>query len=343
MTTTNPSRAARPNLESLEDRSVPSAVLDLTTRGATGGLGGALFGQVDAQPTGTGHINSFLRIQGKGVEQGYNTDARPVQFDENTSPNFTRALRLSDVPLRYVDGVAYRVFLLDINQSSSSPLLSLDELRFYVGGAPNVSGYDAAAKTLGGMSAVWDLDAGGDAWVKMDYRLNHGSGSGDVLVYVPAAAFIGSGPDAFVAVYSKFGENLGANAGFEEWAVLPTGDAPALSSLSGYVYFDANNNGVFDDGESGIAGVTVTLTGIDDYGNVVQISQVTDENGFYAFGGLNAGTYELAETQPDGYLDGSESLGTAGGVVGSDVFYITLLPGVDGRDYNFGEILFAGS
>jgi len=33
------------------------------------------------------------------------------------------------------------------------------------------------------------------------------------------------------------------------------------SKLSGFVYFDVNNNGVFDSGELPISGVTITLTG----------------------------------------------------------------------------------
>src|SRR5262245_26776844 len=79
----------------LEDRTVPDATMfDLTTRGSNFVINGAIFQQSDMQPTGTGHIDSFLRIQGAAahgeVQEGYNTDARPLQFDENKSPNFTR-------------------------------------------------------------------------------------------------------------------------------------------------------------------------------------------------------------------------------------------------------------
>ena len=83
---------ARPFLEALEDRFVPSGLpLDLTTAGASGTIGGAIFQQGDTQPAGSGVIHSFVRIHGLGnvfQEQGYNTDARPLQFDENSSPTF---------------------------------------------------------------------------------------------------------------------------------------------------------------------------------------------------------------------------------------------------------------
>src|SRR5205807_1947259 len=44
--------SARPNLETLEDRTVP-AVLDLTTVGASGAVGSVMFQQTDSQPTGS--------------------------------------------------------------------------------------------------------------------------------------------------------------------------------------------------------------------------------------------------------------------------------------------------
>ena len=56
-------------------------------------------------------------------------------------------------------------------------------------------------------------------------------------------------------------------------------------SLSGSVFEDLNNDGVFDAGEVGIAGVDVTLTGTDDLGNVIDVTVPTDVNGDYLFDG----------------------------------------------------------
>ena len=58
-----------------------------------------------------------------------------MQFDENTSSSYTRAIQLSCIPtVTAPGGLQYYEFVLDINQSSSSPdnLLSLDQLRVYV-------------------------------------------------------------------------------------------------------------------------------------------------------------------------------------------------------------------
>jgi hypothetical protein len=327
----------RPALEALDARDVP-AVVDLTTAGTTGQAAGALFQQTDAQPTGTGHISSFVRVQQSGVQGGYNTDARPLQFSENTSPKFTRSLRLADVPVVTVGGVAYRQFLLDINQNSSSPLLSLDQLRIYLGDQGNLTGYDTTAKTLAGLAPVFDLDAGGDNSVLLNYSLNHGSGSGDAFVLIPNSLFASATPNPYVYLYSAFGQSAGANAGFEEWAVLPVRDTTPTGSLSGRVYLDANDSGVFDTGEAGIGYVYITLTGVDDLGAEVSLETITNPDGTYAFTALRPGVYNLTESQPFGYEDGQESLGSLGGDVGEDMFTnIYLGAGQFGVAYDFGE------
>src|SRR5713101_6638862 len=158
---TNPSYRRQPIrrkplwLEQLEDRVVPT-VIDLTSLGAPpGALNGALFYQ---STTGTG-IDSFVRLAtNQTIEQGYNTNFRPVQFDEVTNTQYTHAVQLSSVPtVISAGGLAYYEFLLDINQLSSSPLLSVDELRFYVTNSsttpdptlrPLLHNYDVTAHTL---------------------------------------------------------------------------------------------------------------------------------------------------------------------------------------------------
>src|SRR5262245_14577416 len=128
---------AQLKLEQLEDRMVPSGnPLDLSFRGAAGAIGGVLYEQCDAQPTGTGFINSFVRVQTSNAnsfdEQGSNTHARPLQFDENKSPQFTPSLPFSEIPQINRGTEVYRQFLLDVNQKASASLLSLDELQIFV-------------------------------------------------------------------------------------------------------------------------------------------------------------------------------------------------------------------
>jgi hypothetical protein len=332
--TVRPGTTFRPRLETLEDRIFPSTV-DLTTASASEWVNGAFFQQGSPQPTGSGVIHSFVRINPGGhvsVEQGYNTDARPLQFDENKSPTFTRSLQLAEAPIVVINGVAYREFLLDINQKSSSPLLSLDELRIYVGNAPDLIGYDPTTNQLAGLSPVYDLDAGGDNTVLLNARLSHGSGSGDMFLYVPDQLLTEAGGN-YVYLYSKFGVTISANGGFEEWAVRS--QSTELSSLSGTV---VDQNGVAQ------ADVLVTLTRTTLSGQTVSVQAWTDINGFYFFSGLTAGTYTLTE-QPVNYQTSAETVGTLGGTSNlplNDFSNINVGSGVIGRNYDFTNVLVLG-
>jgi protocatechuate 3,4-dioxygenase beta subunit len=64
---------------------------------------------------------------------------------------------------------------------------------------------------------------------------------------------------------------------------------PPSLCLGNLVWFDNNNNGVVDAGETGIPGVTVRLIGAD--GVMVIATTVTDANGNYLFCGLGEGIY----------------------------------------------------
>ena len=174
---------------------------------------------------------------------GYNTSERPLQFDENSSPTFTHDLALSTVPIVTIGGVEYREFLLDINQTSNNPLLSLHELQVFVGNTGRTDRRDCRRRWDGELrrsaTRIYDMDAnaGGDSRVELDYNLNSGSGSGDMFFYLNNNLFAGG---TFVTLYSAFGAPNTNNDGFEEWAVrTPTSGGsgnlpePGLLSLFG--------------------------------------------------------------------------------------------------------------
>jgi streptogramin lyase len=113
---------------------------------------------------------------------------------------------------------------------------------------------------------------------------------------------------------------------------------PPPASLSGMVFEDFNDDGQVDFGERAIAGVTINLTGTDDLGNSVNQSQPTEADGSYRFDNLRPGNYYLTETQPAGYLQGIDSIGTAGGsLAATDRFFVQLSAGIDAINYNYGE------
>nr|WP_298719688.1 SdrD B-like domain-containing protein [uncultured Steroidobacter sp.] len=110
------------------------------------------------------------------------------------------------------------------------------------------------------------------------------------------------------------------------------------NSLSGTVFADRNNNGTPDSGDTGIANVTITLTGTDARGTAVNRPTTTDANGIYRFTDVLPGTYQLAETQPATYLDGIDTAGDRGGDASvNDQIGAIVLTDQDGTGYNFGE------
>ena len=116
----------------------------------------------------------------------------------------------------------YRQFGLDINQQGADPLLSLDEIQLFVGGTANsnVDTFTAGILDHDG-TLIYQLDAGADNGILLDYSKNSGSGSGDMFFYVKDSLFAGYGAGADVTLYSKFGATnpYGNNDGYEEWYV----------------------------------------------------------------------------------------------------------------------------
>ena len=129
----------------------------------------ALFQTTNVQPTGTGYIDPFLRIQNQGVESGYNTDVRPVERDQKMDPNYTRPLLLSDLGTTTINGTDYVQFFLDINeQGNSRSHISLDRLQVFQSSTGSVTNYGQSESNLG--TKVYDLDSSGDNVVQMNGR-----------------------------------------------------------------------------------------------------------------------------------------------------------------------------
>ncbi|KZX58331.1 hypothetical protein A3709_02390 [Halioglobus sp. HI00S01] len=110
-------------------------------------------------------------------------------------------------------------------------------------------------------------------------------------------------------------------------------------SITGSVYFDANDDGIFSVDENGIEGVTVTLSG------PVDLAVITSPDGSYIFDNLPPGDYTVTETQPVDWTDGKDTAGSVDGVTrGNDsvsdiISEIILAPGENSTGNNFGENL----
>lgn len=249
-----------------------ASIINLTTsHTASGNIGQCLgvagdtcgvFVNVDAQSTGTGVIDPFYTVQNNGTEQGFNTDAPGNNPDydmkRGSGSGFTKAIQVSAFGLVDINGNAciacatpYIRFLLDANESAGTNgnLLSIDSLQLYVKSTNDTTSTTLAQLQVGA-TKLYDLDGITAAnSVYTDYRLNSGSGSGDLFFLVPYSIFAGHTND-WLYLYGSYGNtgvvangsvgcngsnlisvgaqdcDYGSSAGFEEWARV---DSPRAS------------------------------------------------------------------------------------------------------------------
>ena len=182
--------------------------------------------------------------------------------------------------------------------------------------------YDPAT----GIFGIGTLQVGESATLFLEGTVDAGQGGNTITNTTTAAT--GDQVDP-----STNGDDLNESVDVEAPVVIQRG------SISGTVFQDDNGNGIQDAGEVGIEGVTVTLTGTDDFGNPVDITVVTDASGNYTFDNLNPGSYTVTQTQPAGFNDGADN-GAPGSTVGNDqISNITLGAGEAVTGNTFGEAL----
>jgi uncharacterized repeat protein (TIGR01451 family) len=114
-----------------------------------------------------------------------------------------------------------------------------------------------------------------------------------------------------------------------------------LRSISGFVYVDSNDDGIFDTDEQPIAGVQLNLEGQDDLGNAVNRAATTSLSGLYQFNSLPTGNYSVQQVQPPLFNSGRQTIGsgsTTNVVATENVFAnIGLGANQDAVNFNFGE------
>jgi uncharacterized repeat protein (TIGR01451 family) len=204
--------------------------------------------------TGTGVINPFLSFQASPEEHGFNTDANPMPFD-NTRSNFTDPLPLNIVPI-FTETVGggcagvgpWREFILDGNESNSTPDFSIDALKVWVckqAGGADPRTYTPtelqAAITSGECTQVYTIPAG----QSLHATTAHTSGSGNRIDYrflIPASNFPAqANTDCpyndqeanpcgwWVVLYSHMGDMVSTDATFEEFSTIRREVPPNLT------------------------------------------------------------------------------------------------------------------
>ncbi|MFJ5446909.1 SdrD B-like domain-containing protein [Methylobacillus methanolivorans] len=173
--------------------------------------------------------------------------------------------------------------------------------------------------------------------------------------------------DSVARVIANENDNNSSNNSESETTTVNL-SAPNNLSLSGNVFVDRNDDGRFDRSagnvETGIGGVTITLSGTtaagedvctvfanirtqNGGGDLPSCVVTTDADGRYFFSSLppsNGAGYTITETQPAGYNDGKDQVGSQGAI--ASVIDANLNPGTisnPGINLNSGFILNPGT
>lgn len=137
------------------------------------------------------------------------------------------------------------------------------------------------------------------------------------LSYLPSGSFFGVDTFTYTVTDGEFSDTATVS-------VTVVDPNAAISVFAGVVYLDSNNDGEQGEGEPGIAGVKINLTGMDDDGNVVVREAITGDDGSYRFEELPRGTFTISEEQPVFLLDGVETPAEDSVSDGNDSFTLTV-------------------
>jgi len=194
-------------------------VLDCTGGCTQVSFGGAIWSTTSLQPSGTGVFKPFVRIQANGTEtteDGHNTDANGVNDEKGGI--WTHSVKTANLDnVTDINSVRYHEFMLDLGEPAEvdKSLLSLDTLKLCSASTGNLTQLNDCPTS----PYHYDLDAGADRAVLLDYNLfGGGNGNSDLFVYIPISALLGA--SEYFYLYSAFGYQpaSGADGTFEEWA-----------------------------------------------------------------------------------------------------------------------------
>ena len=284
------------------------------------------------ETTGIPGVRVELLRDSDGVVLDYTyTDSTGLYRFTNLFPD-TYRIRFSEIPTGYVRSPQDRG---GNDQLDSDANVTFETAPFTPVSGDNLQ-YDLGLYRLARIgNFVWEdrngngrQDAGEPAIANVTVTLNGTTGAGDpesqtaqtddngfylfndltpgsytIIVTAPAGYFFTAADQG-----DDSGDSDANGAGVMATTTLESGEEDLTwdaglyrpATIGDRVWRDTNGNGVQDTGETGLDGVTVTLTGTTGSGALVNHTTTTVGGGFYSFTGLVPGTYQITVTAPSG-------------------------------------------
>jgi hypothetical protein len=218
------------------------ATIDLTTVGANATVQSVIFTQGSVSPYGTFTHLPFSRIQATSMEQGFNTDFRPLEPNAVGTSASNHSLPFRSLVPRLIStgsgSNTYYEFQVDINETSlaGGSYLSIDQLKIYSRSTPDIA--TLAALTAEG-PPLYDLDLAGNETVLADGNLQPGSGVPEFTVQIPTSYFSTAPDTSYLYLFMRAGDvgvvgarDYGASGGFEEVLALMSGGTSGVETTS---------------------------------------------------------------------------------------------------------------
>ena len=225
--------------------------------------------------TGSGVFKPFLNSDTAnnggplaGINWGFNTDDKTsdgafAAANLKMNDSSTKALRLGDIPIIYLDldpsvagTEAYYQIGLDINENNANEV-SLEELQIFTSAGHGATigdyrfddGETLAFRASDGYTLRFNLDATAENNELTLSDVGAGQGKLDYIFYIPVVSFNGAKSSDFVTLFSQFGPTPPDDAGYAEWNTQTAGH------ITGVKFNDKVADGVRDaDGVDNIAG-----------------------------------------------------------------------------------------
>ena len=137
---------------------------------------------------------------------------------------------------------------------------------------------------------------------------------------------VGDPGDLHRNLVSASGSDSNGNVAFDSGGAIIAFRDPSEGAIGDLIWEDKNADGIFDEGEAGLANVTVELFS----SNILVDSTITNESGNYRFTGLTEGLYQVRVTDTGGMLN-NKVLST-----GSEPVDVDLALGQNFTDADFG-------